>query len=946
VDPLYQKTMKSPTRASLPRSLFALSLLIPASAAWSVDFVKDIQPIFETKCLECHNPKKVKGDLLMDTAANLLKGGESGAGLVVGNPEESEIVKRMVLPHDHDDIMPPKGGPLSEAQIALVKQWIAEGAIWPKDVAIRYKSPEEVKALAQLQAKLPALKQVEILPGNFSLETKRDSHRVIVMATFNDATTKDITSLCDLKVVDPKVAALDDFRLSPVADSGATEVVASIGGQTVKAAVTVKGGQQDRAVSFRLDCMPVFMRGGCNQGGCHGAARGKDGFRLSLFGMDPAGDYIRLTREMPGRRLNLAIPEESSLIEKAVGAVPHSGNQCFEPESSYNKTLIEWISNGAVDDKPDVAKCTGIEIFPKQFVMEGKNATQQITVRATYSDGTDRDVTNLALFMSNNDPTAAISKGGLVTSGDRGEAFMLARFDVYSIVAQVLVIPEKLTYERPQLADTSYIDGHVNEKLHKLRIVPSGICTDEEFARRVHIDIAGIYPEVETIRTFVKDTNPKKREALVDTLLERKEFTEMWVMKFAELLQIRSSINNNQPPFYKNALLYYNWLSDRIGRNVPLNQIVIDLLSASGGTVSNPPVNFYQTELDQLKLTENVAQVFMGMRIQCAQCHNHPFDRWTMDDYYGFKAFFSQIGRKQTDDPQEVIVYNSKGGESRHFLTNAVMKPKFLGGETPELKPGEDRRKVLAEWLASPRNPFFARNISNLIWAHFTGTGIVEPVDDVRVSNPPSNPELLTALADKFTEYNYDFRKLVRDICTSATYQRSTKVNDTNLNDKLNFSHAKVRRVRAEVLLDAISQITETPNKFQGLPLGARAVQIADGATSTYFLTTFGRAKRESVCSCEVKMEPTLSQALHLMNGDAVNDRIKQGRVVTKLIEAKKADREIAEDLFLRVFGRMPNEKEWGALQQAISVEPGARQTVFEDLFWALLNSKEFFFNH
>jgi len=934
--------MKSPLRASLP-FFFTFAL---ASASSAVDFVKDVQPIFEAKCLECHNPNKVKGKLLMDTAANLLKGGESGAGLIAGKPEKSLIVERMVLPKDHDDIMPPKGGPLAASEINTIKQWIAEGAKWPQDVALRYKSAEELKSLADLQAKLPTLKRIEILPEKFSLETKRDNHRVIVFATFQDATTKDVTSLCDLTIADTKIAALNGLNLKPVADSGATELTAKLGSHTVKAPIEVKGGQQDRPISFRLDCMPVFMRGGCNQGGCHGAARGKDGFRTSLFGMDPAGDFIRITREMPGRRLNLAIPEESALIEKAVGAVPHSGNQCFEPDSAYYKTLIEWITNGAPDDKPDVAKCTGIEVFPKQIVLEGKNATQQITVRATYSDGSDRDVTNLALFMSNNDPTAAINKEGLVTSGERGAAFMLARFDVYSTVSQVLVIPEKLEYTRPQLAEANYIDTHVNEKLHKLRILPSGVCTDQEFIRRLYIDVAGIYPSAEETRKFLADTSPTKREALVDVLLERKEFTEMWVMKFAELLQIRSSINNNQPPFYKNALLYYNWLSDRIARNVPLNQIVIELLSSTGGTVSNPAVNFYQTELDQLKLTENVAQVFMGMRIQCAQCHNHPFDRWTMDDYYGFKAFFSQIGRKQTDDPQEVIVYNSKGGESRHFLTNAVMKPKFLGGETPELKPGEDRRKVLAEWLASPRNPLFARNISNIIWAHFTGVGVVEPVDDVRVSNPPSNPELLDEMAAKLTEYNYDFRKLVRDICVSKTYQRSTKVNETNAGDKRNFSHAQVRRVRAEVLLDAISQITETPNKFQGLPLGARAVQIADGATSTYFLTTFGRAKRESVCSCEVKMEPTLSQALHLMNGDAVNDRIKQGRVVAKMLQEKKSDREIVEDLFLRVFGRLPVEKEWTAVQQAIVAAPDARQAALEDLFWALLNSKEFFFNH
>lgn len=957
--------MKSPLRASLLYLVItsahfaaranpapvapAATPAAPAAAAApasGIDFIRDVQPIFENKCLECHNPAKIKGKLLMDTAAALLKGGDSGPALVAGKPDESELIKRVVLPKDHDDIMPPKGAPLAANEIGVLKRWISEGAKWPQGLTLQYKTPEQRKTMAELQKKLPSLKNLQIFPERYALETKRDFHRVVVLATFRDATTKDVTDACGLRVADPKIAALDGLTLKPVADAGATEVVATLGSMTVKAPVSVKDGTKDRAVSFRLDCMPVFMRGGCNQGGCHGAARGKDGFRTSLFGMDPAGDFTRITREMPGRRINLAIPEESTLIEKAVGAVPHSGNQCFEPDSVYNKALLEWIAAGAQDDKPDVAKCTGIEVYPSQIVMEGKNATQQITVRATYSDGSDRDVTNLALFMSNNDPTATISKDGFVTSGDRGAAFMLARFDVYSVTAQVLVIPGQLQYERPKLAETNYIDQLVNENLHKLRILPSGTCSDEEFVRRVFIDIAGVYPEANDIRGFIADKNPDKRGALVDKLLERKEFTELWVMKWAELLQIRSSINNNQPPFYKNALLYYNWLSERIGKNIPINEIVVELLSATGGTVSSPAVNFYQTELDQLKLTENVAQVFMGMRIQCAQCHNHPFDRWTMDDYYGFKAFFSQIGRKQTDDPAEVIVYNSKGGESRHFLTQAVMKPKFLGGETPEMKPGEDRRKILADWMASPRNPFFARNIANIIWAHFTGVGVVEPVDDVRVSNPPSNPELLTALAQHLTDYKYDMRKFVRDICTSQTYQRTTKVNETNAGDKKNFSHAQVRRVRAEILLDSISQITETPNKFQGLPLGARAVQIADGAVTNYFLTTFGRAKRESVCSCEVKMEPTLSQALHLMNGDAVNDRIKQGRVVARMVQEKKSDREIVEDLFLRVFGRMPNDKEWSATQQAIAADPGGRQLVFEDLFWALLNSKEYYFNH
>jgi hypothetical protein len=931
------------------RFLGAAALLATTASAEpaAVDFAR-VQAVLESKCLECHNPDKVKGDLLMHTAEALLKGGDTGPAIVPGKPDASELVKRLILPADHDDLMPPKGGPLPAADIELVKAWIAQGAKWPQGVVMRYKSPEELKAEADLAARVASIKKLEIFPEKIALETKRDQHQVVVMATFADATTRDVTRFAGLRVADPKLANLEGDIVKPLVDSGSSELVASVGELTVKAPLEVRGGHQDRPVSFQLDVMPIFLRGGCNAGGCHGAARGKDGFRLSLFGFDPQGDYVRLTREMVGRRINLAIPEESTLVEKAVGAVPHSGNQCYTPESQYNQTILEWIGSGAPADAKDVATVTGIEVYPKQMVLEGQGNSQQMTVRATYSDGTDRDVTKLALFMSNNDPTATVNADGLITSAERGAAFILARFDVYSVTAQVLVIPEKIQYERPKLAEVNYIDTLVNENLHKLRILPSGICTDEEYVRRAYIDVVGLYPKPDEVRAFLADANPNKREALIDGLLQRKEFTELWVMKWAELLQIRSNIpgNNNRPPFYKNALLYHNWLSERIAKNVPLDDIVVELLSATGGTVSNPPVNFYQTELDQLKLTENVAQVFMGMRIQCAQCHNHPFDRWTMDDYYGFKAFFSQIGRKNTDDPQEVIIFNSKSGESRHFVTNAVMKPKFLGGDTPELKPGEDRRRVLAEWLVSPKNPYFARNIANITWAHFLGTGIVDPVDDVRVSNPPSNPELLAALAENLVSSKYDMRKLVKDICTSMTYQRSTKVNETNASDKKNFSHAQVRRVRAEVLLDAISQITETPNKFQGLPLGARAVQIADGAVSNYFLTTFGRAKRESVCSCEVKMEPTLSQALHLMNGDAVNDRIRQGKVVAKLVEAKKSDREIVEDLYLRVFGRLPLDKEWQPIQQTLAAVPDQRQQALEDVFWALMNSKEFYFNH
>jgi hypothetical protein len=411
-------------------------------------------------------------------------------------------------------------------------------------------------------------------------------------------------------------------------------------------------------------------------------------------------------------------------------------------------------------------------------------------------------------------------------------------------------------------------------------------------------------------------------------------------MKWSELLQIRST----QIVSYKAALLYFNWLQDQIAGNVPIDQMVKNLLGAQGGTFSNPATNYFQVEQDRLKIAENVAQVFMGMRIQCAQCHNHPFDRWTMDDYYSFAAFFAQIGRKAGADPRETIVFNAGGGEVNHLVGGRAMPPKFLGGAVPDVA-GRDRRAVLAEWLASSENPFFAKNLANIVWAHFFGRGIVHEVDDVRVSNPPVNGPLLETLGQRFTEYKYDFKRLVRDICTSRTYQMSTQTNDTNAQDERNFSHATLRRIRAEILLDVISQVTETKDKFAGLPLGARAVQIADGNTATYFLTTFGRATRETVCSCEVKMEPNLGQALHLINGENVHEKIKQGGVVAKMQADGKTPQQIVAELYLRCLSRKPTEEEATAINEQLAgaAEPRA---ALEDVFWALLNSREFVFNH
>jgi hypothetical protein len=785
----------------------------------------------------------------------------------------------------------------------------------------------------------PKPAEIHVSPPNVQLTTARDRQSLVVQARYPDGITRDITHEAKFTVANSALVRIDKGTLYPVAD-GATELTAEYAGLKVTLPISVKQAKFDPAISFKLDVMPVFMKAGCNMGSCHGSARGKDGFHLSLFGYDPEGDYTRLTREISGRRLNLAIPEESLLIEKALGKVPHTGGKRFAEGCEMHQTLLRWLKVGAPDDAGSVPKVVAVEIFPNGGVLDGKGASQKLTIRAKYADGTDRDVTSLAYYMTNNDVSATVSQDGVVTAGVRGEAFVMARFSTYTVGVQFIVLPKGLKFEFPQVAENNYIDKYVHAKLKKLRIVPSPVCSDDEFIRRASIDITGTLPRLEDYQHFMADKSPDKRAKLVDDFLSRKEFVEIWLMKWAELLQIRT----NQNISTKSMLSYYTWLQNKIAGNVPMDQMVQELLASKGGTFANPATNYYQNETDTLKTSENIAQVFMGMRIQCAQCHNHPFDRWTMDDYYGFAAFFSQIGRKGSEDPRELIVFNSSGGEVVHPVTHKAMKPKFLGGAEPDCV-GKDRREILAKWLASPDNPYFAKNLSNIVWAHFFGRGIIQDVDDVRVSNPAVNPELLDELGKRFTEYHYDFKRFVRDICNSRMYQLSTEVNPTNEDDHRNFAHAELRRMRAEVMLDCVSEATDTKNKFPGLPLGARAVQVADGNTSSYFLTTFGRATRTTACSCEVRVEPNLSQALHLLNGDTVNSKIHEGRLIERRLKEKKSPADILDEIYIRCLSRRPTEKEHATLTALLADSPDKKQAL-EDTFWALLNSREFLFNH
>ncbi len=704
-----------------------------------------------------------------------------------------------------------------------------------------------------------------------------------------------------------------------------------------------------RPISFRLDVMPVFFRAGCNSGGCHGAAVGKDGFHLSLFGYDPAGDYYRLTRQIVGRRVDVAVPVQSLLLMKATGMVPHSGGRRFKADSEYYNTVLKWIEAGAPDDAASVPTVTGISLAPDKVVFAGKDKKRPLQVIAKYSDGATRVVNNLALYLTNNKNTADISDAGVVTGDKRGDTFVFARFAKYTVGAEVIVLPEG-KFKWPKLASNNYIDDLVYSKLQKLRVLPSAVCTDEQFLRRAFLDVIGLPPTAEEYRKFMADRAADKRAKLIDALLTRDEYADLWATKWSDWLKIRSDNNSAFGTDRKAANAYYEWIREQMKKNTPLDQFVKAQVAGAGSNLRNPPVNLYtmlpQGQFDAKGVAQDVAQVFTGMRVQCAQCHNHPFDRWTQEDYYGFVSFFTGVKRKVASEAREFYIYDDvNAAPAKHLLDGHPVAARFLGGDAPDVK-GKDPRLALAEWLTAKDNTMFRQNMANRVWAQFFGRGIVDPVDDVRISNPPSNRELLEELGKRLAESDFDARKLIRDICLSKTYQLAATPNETNRDDDSQFSHQRLRRLRADVILDALAQITETPSNFNEMPRGLRAMQLYEGGyRANYFLKTFGAAVRDSVNASETRLEPTLAQALHMVNGDTLEGKLAKSTVISRMLAAGKKPGEIVDELFVRTLCRKPSETEMKKMMSLVSTAPGDKNG-YDDVLWALVNSTEFEFNH
>ncbi len=825
--------------------------------------------------------------------------------------------------------------------------WFGAFVLWPMLNSIAESHDSKTQSGLSSPTSITLL-SLQVEPSTIELRSARDQQTVVVSAIYSDGSTQDVTAsaICSIAASTKgngqehgNVAEWVSETLVPK-QNGTAKLVFRLQDHEGTAEITVSGCDIQPPIGFRNEVLPSLTRAGCNTGKCHGSASGKDGFRLSLFGYDPAGDHYRLTRELSGRRIQLVDPEHCLLVLKATGAVSHTGGQRIEKGTRAYETLVQWLHEGAKPDTNDSVVPLGIEVFPKRSVFAKPDGEQKLVVLARYSDDSQRDVTSLSVFMSNNDSAASVTEEGLVAANGPGAAFVLARFDQFTQGSSIIVRPDK-PFEYQQLPVQGEIDRLVDNRLKFLHLSHSELAGDEQFLRRVTIDLIGLLPTYDEYRQFISDASPDKRMRLVGRLLERPEFLDIWVMKWAELLQIRT--NNGVSP--KALRLYDQWLRDAVHSGTTIDKIVRAVLPASGGSLENPATNYYQMETTPQLLAENVAQVFLGTRIQCAQCHNHPFDRWTMDDYYGFASFFSQVGYKQAEDPRELTIYNAAEGEMVHPTRRHHVMPKFLGSNTSIIEEGADNRQVLADWLASRENTSFGQNISNIVWAHYFGVGIVDPVDDMRVSNPPSNPELLDYLGTRLAFYNFEIKELVREICNSRTYQLATQRNESNRWDEREFSHQKIRRMRAEVLLDCITQATETTDKLPGLPVGSRAVQIADGLAAHYFLSTFGRSKRATPCTCEVKTSPTLSQALHLLNGETTGGKIREGNLVSRMLETGQSTHDVVRALYIRCLTRNPTDQETKEVFKKLESYPNARDGL-EDLFWAILNSNEFVFNH
>jgi hypothetical protein len=718
------------------------------------------------------------------------------------------------------------------------------------------------------------------------------------------------------------------------------------------------GFAAEKSPSFLNEVVPLLTKTGCNQGSCHGKGAGQNGFRLSLRGYAPEQDHLSITREFDGRRLLPSKPEESLLLLKATGQAPHEGGRLFAVNSPEYALLLNWVKAGFPGPNKNDPKVSKLELTPNAKVLQ-PNAEVQLVATATFTDGTKRDVTWLTKFEANDVAYVDVSPAGKAKALRNGASAVRAMYQVEVAVAAFNMPFDRAVEVKRYKAKNNFIDEHVFAKLKELRIEPSDLCTDAEFIRRASLDACGKLPTADEVKAFLADADPKKREKLVDALLARPEFTDFWTLQLSDLLQNRKE-RDHDVRGTKGVRQFHAWLREKVAANTPWDVLTRDVLTASGSNVQNPAVGYYivtvgeQRHAENSEVGESVAQAFLGTRIGCAKCHNHPLERYTQDDFYHFAAYFSRISFERKDpksgQPTMLRVSHPDQNQNKNPVgvsqprTGMFMKAQPLDRTKVDATPGDDPRAALTKWITDPNNEFFAGAMVNRIWRHYLNVGLVEPVDDLRATNPPTNPALWAALKKEFIDHKYDLRHLMKVVLNSRTYQLSAATRPGNETDARFFSHYYARRLPAEVLLDAICDATAVPEKFDGYPIGIRAVQVPDPGAASYFLQTFGRSGRVTACACERVGDVNLPQVLHLQCGPVVNQKAPDpSGWLNAALKAEPDDMKLMDAMFLRSYSRLPTDAERDTMRKLL--KDAKRDELFRDLFWALLNSKEFLFN-
>jgi hypothetical protein len=805
--------------------------------------------------------------------------------------------------------------------------------------------PAKLTASAALSKEKASDKIValRVEPAELVFSDRRESRRLLVVGRTTTGQERDLSRQAKLVLQGDTIKLEADGFLSPLKE-GETRVRIQAEGLETEVPVHIRGLGETHPVTFVRDVMPILNKVGCTSGMCHGAAKGKNGFKLSLRGYDPGFDYQMLVHDVSGRRINRADPARSLMLAKPTQQVAHGGGLRFELDSRYYETLLQWISQGTPFGDPQSSRVEKLEVLPHEILMQKPGLAQQMLVIAHYGDGASRDVTREAAFTSNTPTVAEVAADGYVTTLRKGEAAVLVRYEGKFVTVNVTALEERPGFEWVQLPVYNYIDQQVDAKLKKLKILPSELTSDAEFLRRVSLDLIGLPPTPEEVRAFLADPTERrvKRSRWIDRVLVRPEFVDHWAVKWGDLFR-----NNRNFVGDKGVWAYQEWIRKSIAENKPYDQWVRELLTAQGSTFENPAANFFRIAKEPKVAMETTTQLFLGIRMVCTQCHDHPFEQWTQNQYFQMTAFFSAIGVKEGMDSQDEIVYLKRADtEVKHPKDGRVVKAKFLFGNSDDIPQEGDRREALVRWLTSKNNPYFARAVANRLWSYFLGRGIIEPVDDIRASNPPSNEPLLAALTKELTDHNFDLKHLMRSIVNSRTYQLSFRTNEWNREDEVNFSHAQPRRLPAETLFDTLSLATGTQFRFKDLPKGMRAQQFPDPVVGMGgFLDQFGRPPRQSVCECERRGDVSLIQALSLLNGSTVADAIAdpEGRIA-KLVMKKTPDKKLVEELYLAALSRPPEPKEFQLGLSYLTSGPNLAEKA-QDLMWALVNSNAFLFN-